>query len=240
MKVLQIVILLLLVSTATFWGGITYQKQNSTTTVSDELLNPYRKQTESMLKALLNQYMNNLSQGVTNAATVLSKNRDFVLSYYLDRDLNSPVVSGVASQYGELLAVDGFTVRNSDSLTLSTFGITPQENITPEGVEFISDSTGALWLGTSARAGIGKEELTLQAWIRVDSSRLLNFSQVTRSELLIMKSDAVLLSTLSNIESLHLTTPSSVMIDSVETPIISTVLSDSLTMLSLSPIKGNI
>ncbi len=240
MKAIQTVVLLFIVAGATFWGGIKFEKTNVNKAADSSLANPYRIQTESMLQALLKQYMNNLEEGVTNAATVLSKNRDFVLSYYLDHDLTSPVVTSVAAQYGELLAVDGFTVSSSDETVVSTFGITPAKIQKSKGLEIISDSQGTLWIGTSSLAGIGKEELTLQAWIRVDSSRLANFSQVTRSELLIMKSDAVLLSTLSNIETLHLTTPNSVMIDSIETPIISTVLSDSLTMLSLSPVKGNI
>ncbi len=231
-------LLSIVIAGLSFWGGTVYTQTISERKESDQT-EPYRKQVESVMGELTQQYTNSLERGIANAATVLSKNRDFVLSYYLDHDLANPVVAGIASQYGELLAVDGLQIINSDSIVISKFGIAPSESTISKPVDIIIDSMGTLWIGSVAKAGIGKEELSLFGWIKVDSARLTKLSEITKSEMLIMRNDELLLSTILGIEMIHRVSPEIIRIDSLEQTVITTPLSDSLTLLSLSPIKGS-
>ncbi|MCP4296532.1 MAG: hypothetical protein GY786_13090, partial [Proteobacteria bacterium] len=175
--------------------------------------NYYQIQLETVLRELVSHFTNNLQKGVVNAATVLSENRDFVLSYYLDHDLTNPVVSGVASQFGGLLALDGFEVLNSKGEMVSRFGDLPDSASEDVGSQMLVDDHGVIWLGAASISGIGKDDLLLRGWIKVDTARLSRVSQVTRSELLITKGGSVLLSTLSDIERVHIVASDRIIVD---------------------------
>lgn len=229
--------LVVIVSAAAFWGGIFFEKKRADLP-GDTGETPYELQMSSVLNALIKQYTNVLQRGVNNAGTVLSENRDFVLSYYLDHDITNPVVSGVAEQYGELLAVDGFQVLDTDGKKVSTYGDMPEYISDTKDIEHIVDEQGTLWIGANSIAGIGKEQLLLRGWLRIDSSRLKQFSEVTQSELLVISGDDIILSTLTGIEKIHRTSPDRIIIDNEELSAISVQISDSLSLLSVGSAKG--
>jgi len=211
-----------------FIGGTTFSSKKSD--INDNTL-LYRNQVEDMLGELVKVYQADLNHGVTNAASSLSNDRMFVLAYFVDKDLSNQAVSGVASHFGELLSVDGFEVIG-DSTRISHYGELPV-GIIPDYSEigFILDESGTIWLGSSSTTA---SNLTVRGWVKIDIAKLNKLSTTTSSNLMILDGSSLVLSTIPNITKINSLSDDVLIIDSVEMPIISLSLSDSLILLSLT------
>ncbi len=211
-----------------FIGGTSFSGLNSGD--NDDSIK-YHNQVEDMLEALVEVYQSNLSRGVTNAASALSNDRMFVLAYFVDQDLSNQAVSGAAKQYGELLSLDGFEVIG-ESTPISTYGKLPVGELAADFMtRFIKDELGSVWLGSTSTTS---SELTVRGWIKIDIARLNALSTTTKSNLMILEGSSLLLSTIPNVTNINSLSDSVLIVDSVEMPIISLSLSDSLILFSLT------
>ncbi len=228
MKNVVIAILVIVGLVGSFIGGNAFSSKNSDLNSSSIL---YRNQVQDMLEALINVYQTNLNRGVTNAASALSNDRMFVLAYFVDKDLSNQAVSGAASQFGELLSLDGFEVIG-ESTSISTYGELPAGELTTDFTTgFTIDEAGAVWLGATSTTS---SELTVRGWIKIDVAKLSSLSTTTKSNLMILEGSSLVLSTIPNVTNINSLSDTVLIVDSVEMPIISLSLSDSLILLSLT------
>lgn len=239
MKQISLLLLFVLAVGFAFWGGrmtggeVLRQKSSATDSISEQ-------QVALLLHEVAQNYFRSLEKGVDNAAASLSQNREFVLSYFHDNDLTNPVIKSAAADFGKLLGLDAFTIKSGDgTAAISTWGVEPLLESIGSAKRIVEVVDNSVWVGVQTQAQIGGKELLLTGWKEFDTSALSAMSDAIKSELILKRGDSIVMSTLSSIESVHMTEPDRIIVGDSEVPVITVPLTDSLALLSFYSTEGS-
>ena len=199
---------------------------------NENLLESIRTIQQRIITSSINGLKEDLIKETETTANTISNNRSFVLSYFLDKSVTSPEVSGITKKYLKLLDLDGLILVDSNQIISST-GVTLSDSLLNNNILLTYENNRLLLLKKTPLT-VGDGKISLIGIKLIDSTIINKIAKITGAPVIITLKNRTIISS-NDLKINTLSKPSSkvIILNGVKSEIATSSLGDSLDIISL-------
>ncbi len=188
------------------------QTEGSTVIVGDTLLQ------QRVIGKLFSDNRTELEKATKTIAKKLQSNREFILTYFVERATSSSKIGELIGSYGSLLDLDFVELRTDSGKVIASYGVQPEK--IAEQVDttlFYKNSNNKQFeYITNTSVDFKRAKLQIIGAKYVTESEISSLSSLLEKELIFFEGDKLLLTTIPSIKSLNRKSDNVLLINSKE------------------------